>query len=404
MQIVKPAEQVDMARNKRLLNRYRYIEYECLRILAAWLPATARMETKLAMGRFLWEEAQHVQHLFQRLREVQTPAFRPPGDPALEDLMMEAINAPDERSLLAGLFRVIKPALMKAYQWHSQQTFANPDAPTLYALKHILLDEAEHIAWAETEFAGKPTGEWERYITDLLAWAGGVAGDEPRGRKPPRPACHTSFRVPMTAARDERFRILDQHWGDAEARRQSDEAARRLDEFENYSQEMLAAETVALIITLSPNMPWGFVYDSARHCYDETRHCLLGIEWLRRHGLDYQTVPQNTRIYAWRSQYDPARQYCLLTRGNEAHAFPHRRRSLAKYEAAGDQLSAQYVSYDMADERQHVAFGTKWLPELMARNNINMPVERFIEETVALWEREYVSGDLPLHAEREAAS
>ena len=402
MQIVKPAEQVEMARNKRLLNRYRFIEYETMRILAAWLPATARMEYKLALGRFLWEEAQHVQHLYQRLREVQTPAFRPPGDPALEELMAEAIHAPDERSLLAGLFRVIKPALMEAYRWHSRQTFANPDAPTLYALKHILLDEAEHVAWAQAEFAGQPTSDWERYIAELLAHAGGVTGDEARAGKPTRTAARVAFRKPMTAARDDRFIILERHWGDADARRHTDAAARRLDEFENYSQEMLAAETVALIIHLSPNMPWGFVYDSARHCYDETRHCLLGIEWLRRHGLDYTSVPQNTRIYAWRSQYDAATQYCLLTRGNEAHAFPHRRRSLAQYEAAGDQLSAQYVSYDMADERQHVAFGTKWLPELMAQNNIDMPVERFIEETVALWQREYVSGDLPLRAGQEA--
>ncbi len=404
MQIVKPAEQVEMARNKRLLNRYLFIEYETMRILAAWLPATARMEYKLALGRFLWEEAQHVQHLYQRLREVQTPAFRPPGDPALEELMAEAIHAPDERSLLAGLFRVIKPALMEAYRWHSRQTFANPDAPTLYALKHILLDEAEHVAWAQAEFAGQPTSDWERYIAELLAHAGGVTGDEARAGKPTRAAARVAFSKPMTAVRDDRFIILERHWGDEDARRQTDAAARRLDEFENYSQEMLAAETVALIIHLSPNMPWGFVYDSARHCYDETRHCLLGIEWLRRHGLDYTSVPQNTRIYAWRSQYDAATQYCLLTRGNEAHAFPHRRRSLAQYEAAGDQLSAQYVSYDMADERQHVAFGTKWLPELMVQNNIDMPVERFIEETVALWQREYVSGDLPLRAGQEALS
>lgn len=401
MQIVRPDEQVDLARNKRLLNRYRYIKYETIRILAAWLPATARLEYKLALGRFLWEEAQHVQQLYQRLREVQTPAFRPPEDPALEELMSEVINAPDERSLMMGLFRVIKPALMSAYRWHSRATFANPDAPTLYALKHILLDEAEHVAWAEAEFAGQPAGGWERYIAELLAHAGGVTGDEARAEKPTWPTARTPFITPMTAARDDRLPILRQHWGDVEARRQADEAARRLDEFENYSQEMLAAETVALIIHLSPGMPWGFVYDSARHCYDETRHCLLGIDWLRQHGLDYRTVPQNTRIYQWRSQYDTATQYCLLTRGNEAHAFPHRRRSLAKYEAAGDQLSAQYVSYDMADERQHVAFGVKWLPELMAQNNIDMPVEQFIEETVALWQREYVSGDLPLRAERE---
>ncbi len=404
MQIVKPVEQVDMARNKRLLNRYRYIEYETLRILAAWLPATARMEYKLALGRFIWEEAQHVQHLYRRLREVQTPAFRPPDDPALEELMAEAINAPDERSLLAGLFRVIKPALAAAYRWHITQTFANPDAPTLYALRHILLDETEHLAWAEAELADHPADDWERYIADLLDQAGGVTGDKPRAEKPAQPAARIPFSVPMTAARDERFAIMTQPWGDATARAKDEEAERRLAEFENYSQEMLAAETVALIIHLSPEMPWGFVYDSARHCYDETRHCLLGIEWMEQHGLDYARAPQNIRIYEWRSQYDPATQYCLLTRGNEAHAFPFRHESLAQYEAAGDLLSAQYVSYDIADERQHVAYGTKWLPELMTQNNIDLPLDQFIEETVDLWRREYMSGELPLHAEREVAS
>lgn len=398
MQIIPPTEQVDMATNKRLLNRYRFIEYETIRILAAWLPATAKMEYKLAMGRLLWEDAQHVQHLYRRLREVQTPAFRPPGDTALEDLMYEALHAPNERDLLAGIFRVIKPALVEAYRWHMQQTFANPDAPTLYAMKHIVLDKAEQLEWAEAELAEHPSGEWETYIAALLAAAGGITGNEPRGKKPLHPANRKIFSTPKVAARDERFQIMQQAWGDAAARAKPEAVSRRLSEFENYSQEMLAAETVALIIYLSPDMPWEFVYDSARHCYDETRHCRLGIEWMAHHGLDYKTVPQNTLIYEWRSQYDAATQYCLLTRGNEAHVFPYRQESLAQYEAAGDQLSAQYVSYDMADERQHVAYGTKWLPELMAKNNIDQPVEVFIEETVALWNAEYVSGKLPIHS------
>jgi len=61
--IIKPHEQVDFAQNKQLLNRYRFVEYELLRVLAGWLPATARMELKLALGRLLWDAAQHVQHL-----------------------------------------------------------------------------------------------------------------------------------------------------------------------------------------------------------------------------------------------------------------------------------------------------------------------------------------------------
>ena len=37
MQVLSPPEQIDFAHNKALLNRYRFIEYETLRILAAWL-------------------------------------------------------------------------------------------------------------------------------------------------------------------------------------------------------------------------------------------------------------------------------------------------------------------------------------------------------------------------------
>jgi hypothetical protein len=395
MNIVLPQEQVDFAHNKLLLNRYRFVEYEMLRILTGWLPATAQMELKLAIGRLLWEDAQHVQQLYQRLREIQTPAFRDPADAALKRLMAEAINAPSERDLLAGLCRVIKPALARAYRWHMAQTFANPDAPTLYAFKHILLDEEEHMRWAAETLADHPVSEWEQYIADLLAAAGDIAGRAPHTAAPTAPACRKPFAVPRQAARDSRFKLADRDAG--RLPQAEDAATERLREFESYSQEMLAAETVALVLYLSPGMPWEFVYNSARHCYDETRHCRLGIEWLARHGLDYTQVPQNTRIYAWRSQYDPATQYCLLTMGNEMHAFPYRRRRLAAYRGAGDQLSAEFLSYDMADERQHVAYGRKWLPQLMIQHGITVPVEQFVAETIRLWDAEYRSGALPLH-------
>lgn len=394
---VTPTEEIDFAHNKRLLNRYRFVEYEMLRILAGWLPATARMERKLAIGRLLWEDAQHVQHLYQRLREIQTPAFRDPDDPALMRLMAELVHAPNECDLLAGLLRVIKPALVQAYAWHIDQTFANPDAPTLYAFKHILLDEAEHVRLTEEFLGDHPAGEWEAYVSGLLSAAGGITGREERGVAPEPPLCRTNFVVSREAARDERFNLVNHNAG--KAHRQSSPETERLQEFESYSQEMLAAETVALILYLSPGMPWEFVYNSARHCYDETRHCRLGIEWLARHGLDYTKVPQNTRIYAWRSQYDPATQYCLLTMGNEQHAFPYRRQRLTTYKATGDRLSAQFISYDMADERQHVAYGRKWLPQLMEQHGIKIPVDQFVDETVARWEAEYRSGALPLHAE-----
>jgi hypothetical protein len=399
MNTIAPKEQINFETNKRLLNRYRFIEYETIRILAGWLPAIAKMELKLAVGRLLWEDAQHVQYLYQRLREVQTPAFRPPGDAALEALMHTAINAPSELDLLAGIFRVIKPALVAAYQWHINQTFANPDAPTLYAFKHILMDEEEQLAWAKDALAEHPAGAWEAYLAGLLATAGGVTGQAERSPAPSYPVetlgAPIQFSAPRMAARDSRFSLVNRNAGKRVT--DPDIATRRQLEFESYSQEMLAAETVALVIYLSPEMPWEFAYDSARHLYDETRHCRLGIEWMAQHGLDYTTVPQNTDIYAWRSQYDPATQYTLLTMGNEVHAFPYRHESIAAYTQYNDQLSIQYITYDMADERTHVAYGKKWIPVLLEKTGINTPAEQFIEETVALWEAEYRSGTLPIH-------
>ncbi len=394
LQIIEPTESVDFRTNKRLLNRYRFVEHEIVRTLAGWLPAVPHMETKLDVARLLWEDAQHVQQLYLRLREVQNPAFRPPDDPALERLMREVIHAPSAEDMLAGLFRVIKPALVAAYEWHSTQTFANPDAPTLYYLRHILLDEQAQLEWANKALADCPVGPWENYIAALLAAAGGVTGREPRDAAPEAPDCRKIFTAPREAARDARF-ILDMSSISRPA--DDDRAGQRLDEFRNYAQEVLAAETCALVLYLTPDMPWEFTYDLARHCYDEARHCRLGIEWLARHGLDYTAFPQNTRIYAWRSQYDVPTQYALLTMGNEAHAFSYRRKRKREYEEIGDRLSEQFVSYDMADERQHVAFGHKWLPELLQRSGETRPLEEFVADTLALWEREYVSGALPIH-------
>jgi hypothetical protein len=390
------AETVDFRQNKRLLNRYRFVEYELIKILAAWLPATAHMETKLELGRLLWEDAQHVQQLFLRLREVQTPAFRPPEDPALEALMAEALHAPTAEDLLAGLFHVIKPRLVAAYSWHHDQTFANPDAPTRYYLRHILADEREHLAWAKGALADhrtERTHAWEAYIAELLAAAGGITGEDQRGPAPARPPCRREFRLPRVAARDARFSTdMSRLTKPAD----EDRAGQRLAEFQNYAQEVLAAETVARILYQTAGMPWEFTYDLARHCYDETRHCKLGIEWLAQHGLDYTAYPQNVRVYAWRSQYDPLTQYTLLTMGNESHVFPYRQQRLKEYQAEGDRLSVQYLSYDMADERQHVAFGHRWLPELMRWQGETRSQDDFVAATVELWTDEYVSGSLPL--------
>ena len=74
----------------------------------------------------------------------------------------------------------------------------------------------------------------------------------------------------------------------------------------------------------------------------------------------------------------------------------HRHKQIEVYRELGDKLSTEFISCDMADERRHVAFGHKRLPVLMEKQGIDKPVAQFIEETVALWNKEYVPGELPL--------
>ena len=160
-------------------------------------------------------------------------------------------------------------------------------------------------------------------------------------------------------------------------------------EFERYSTEMLAAETVADVMFHTPDMPWEFEFDSARHLYDEVRHCLIGYEWLRRRGGDPFGTPQFLQVFKWRTRFKPVEQYCMLTMGNEVNAFPYRHRRIAAHEESGDRYSEQQVRYDVADETQHVRFGRRWLPELVKASGDPRSEEKFTADMLMIWEKEY---------------
>ncbi len=397
---------IDIDANRRLLNNYRFVEHEGLRLLAGWLPRAATFELKCEMGRTLWEYSQHVNALYLRLREIQSPAFQLPSDPALVQVMRELVHAPDEFGFLLALFREINPSLIRALESHEKATFPNSDQPSVHVISHALLDLRGQMARVEpllraAERAGKVTPaarQWQRYIARLLAAAGGVSGREKRAAAPvAAPAVRTEFKMPREAARDERFTNL---LADQVAMPNEElYDAHTVEEFERYSTEMLAAETVAFILYSVEGMPWEFQYDSARHLYDEVRHCLMGYEWMRAHGMNPFKSPQYVHIYKWRSQFPPVMQYCMLTMGNEEHAFPYRHRRVEAHQQAGDKLSEQFVRYDIADETQHVRFGRRWLPELLKHVGEKRSLADYSTAVLKVWADEYRTGKLTLNVE-----
>lgn len=397
---------LDIDANRQLLNRYRYVEHEGMRILAGWLPRAPTFEFKCEIGRAIWEDAQHVNALYLRLREVQSPAFQKPKDAALVTLMGEMPHAPDEFGLALAFWRVVKPRLIAALENHEKATFPNSDLPSVHAIKHILLDQRGQIERVEAVFkqwesAGKISAaarEWEQYVRQLLAAAGGVSGLDTRGVPPASaPSCRRVFTAPREADRDERFTVRGADFGAMPPEDRYQEHT--IEEFERYSTEMLAAETVGLVMCSLPDMPWEFQYDTARHLYDEVRHCLMGYEWMRRHGMDPFQSPQYLHVFKWRSQYTPVMQYCMLTMGNEVNAFPYRHRRVEAHQQSGDRLSEQFVRYDIADETQHVRFGKRWLPDLLKHIGETRTLEKYIEDALKVWETEYRTGKLTINVE-----
>ncbi|MBL9214435.1 MAG: hypothetical protein JNG83_03060 [Opitutaceae bacterium] len=396
---------IDIDTNRRLLNRYRYVAHEAMHLFAGWMPRAARFELKCEIGRTIWENSLHVNALYLRLREIQSPAFQKPSDQAMVVLMDEMLHAPDEYALALAYYRVVTPSLIEALENHETATFPNSDLPSVYAIKHMLLDlraQRERIEpiLQQAEGAGKITAaarQWEEYIRGLLAAAGGVSGLKPRTKAPAAPAVRVPFKAPREAARDERFTNLG---ADFVAMPPEEEHARHTEEeFERYSTEILAAETVAVVMYQVEGMPWEFEFDSARHLYDEVRHALMGYEWMRQHGMDPFQSPQYLQVFRWRCQFPPVMQYCMLTMGNEVHAFPYRHRRVEAHQKQGDQLSEQFVRYDIADETQHVRFGKRWLPDLIKHIGETRPLEKYIEDALVVWETQYRSGKLPVNVE-----
>ncbi len=134
----------------------------------------------------------------------------------------------------------------------------------------------------------------------------------------------------------------------------------------NFLQEVQAADSCASLLFDAPDMPWDFYFDLSRHMWDEARHSMFGEKKLLDLGSSAAEAGLSSKAYAMRQTLTPHDRYAALTT-QEADAFPGKHAGLKDAVANRDSVSAMAWSYDIADETQHVRFGTKWLPVLIEK-------------------------------------
>lgn len=355
-----------------------------LRVQGAWLAGVRYWDAKLELGEHLWANAQSAADLLRRLHELKETAAERQESGALALLLAEIVSVRDGDAFLHGCHGGLVPAVQAIIAGWAEQV-----DPVMDPLSRQLLQETAHrlarqAAWyAKYEARYTPGAPerfpaWARYVTDLCArldFETGTWIGEPPARRD-RPAEWEEFAGISTPRRDACFRTA---WFNEVARRSGDSfEERRRTIFYNHTQEMQFAESLAAILHDTPQMPWAFHFDLARHCVDEIRHTRMGCARLEQLGEDLRTFPMLLQNYSVRAKLEPIERFCLMTLVIEASSFEKKRANVRMFAEHGDTISERYESYDIRDEMMHVNFGHTWVPIMLRVNRDTRSVNELI--------------------------
>jgi hypothetical protein len=253
-------------------------------------------EVKEALGLHLSLDAEHAASLRQRIGEMRSPTPRldVTPDEAIDRFFEELLTAGDTLEKLVGLYGVLKPALIEAYQEHYRVSSPVIDYPTRRMLKHILLDEEDSAAWGVQAVAAvtqspaeqERAASWIAHLQAYLQAAGGIMGVQERRVAIPEPRARGEFSPDYFPQRDERFSM---RWNFSNPQRQvslNEEAPldeRTLALMCRRIVEMDVPEYMTRIIIETEGGPWEYILAMTRQLWDEV-HAMMGTIYFERMG------------------------------------------------------------------------------------------------------------------------
>ncbi len=181
----------DVESTAKRVRNLRYAEEWTMMGLAGWLATIPELPVKTGLGKVIWEGAQAADMLGNRLPELRcgrrSVESSEPANQAFADLIQD-IMGPESPDLtiekLVGVFDVLKPHLIEAYELHSRQTDQISDAPTIEIFEDIVRKARRHVAWGaevldrlcDTDAKRERRHARGEHVRKLLADTGGVTG------------------------------------------------------------------------------------------------------------------------------------------------------------------------------------------------------------------------------------
>lgn len=404
----------DMARLQRLLFE---VEREFVRTATTLIYRVGEPELKYLLCQHVWESSGHARFLRERGRELSGFGSGETVRASVRQLFNEAVLPANAYVALAGFYSVLKPALLAAYQHYLRVTDHLADWPSKKLVEEFILDEERHAR--EIAAYLKPSAEasaadiaaWTTHLSAAVAALGGLLGETTAMPLPADfvwqsatrtyshpatcnrgvyPTCSSVFSYDADETPIVRPWLVDP---------KTDARVIRIMVYVWLMMELDAVDYLATVFYETPEAPFDLHHDLARHLWDESRHSQFGFRQLPKLGVDLMTVEHSLDLYNILIQMPPHERYAMMTMEFEAGSFPTKALVMDRIRELNDFEADTLLAFDRNDEQNHVRYGHRWLPEIMALFGDTRPVDEFVKATQARFaEMAKVHGGLTPHA------
>jgi uncharacterized ferritin-like protein (DUF455 family) len=135
------------------------------------------------------------------------------------------------------------------------------------------------------------------------------------------------------------------------------------------SVEIPSIEVCGRMIADFPEMPWEFVLDMSRQCWDEARHARLCYDRLRQLGGSIGQLAVDTQLWDLSADQPLDIQLAVQQRLGEWLGVDGAVQAVDALRQHGDLVTAQMFEYVAADEIGHVGYGNKWIRYLAGNDD-----------------------------------
>lgn len=333
------------------LKKYAYIFRKCTFLLASWISLSPEIEIKVLFGDHIHRDALTFRKCLDRLLSL---GFSGDGNSDFsnylnEDICKVSLLKNSARKLVA-MYQGLKSNILMDVKRFAKEIHSILDQPTVRLCSEIIIDIESQIEEARC---------LQEKLCCIFPDIYTISEDygDLLQNIPSNAFCLT---VPDLPARDKRFRLTNDSSVWTNHQKWQDNVIQDI-HFLLMSLEIVSIEVCSRNILEFTTLPWDFILDMTRQCWDESRHAKALYNRILELGGEIGGYPIDYNLWLMTSGLPLAVRLAIHQRIGEWIGVDAAILSVSDCENNNDFISAQIYTYITRDEITHVNFGNKWI-------------------------------------------